>query len=231
MIYTFTSRPCPRQEFTSLDCISCISRTPAHSLAAERTEHARLLRISLEVEREIDEEYQRRQDDADDFFDRWSVDSDGNWNDRRLDEIDRFYRPEVGGTPAMSFSIPIYDGLDGRTRHLTLDVPAGWLHNPTLADVAVEGQHMHEDGSHGSDVLRAMLRSTILQHSDEAALAHADPTGELAAEASLRRFEQAALQAAPSDNFARPVNGAAFEAPASPMSVASTITADYDPLG
>ena len=59
-------------------------------------------------------------------------------------------------------------------------------------------------------------------------LARADPTGELAAAASLRRFEQAARMAEPSETFARPVGNTSFEAPASPMSVASTIPAEID---
>ena len=80
----------------------------------------RLLQISLEVEREIDNDYEMLQADADDFFDAWSVDSDGNWHDRRDDTRDLYQ-----GMPSMTFNIPIFDGVDNRVRQLEIGIPSG----------------------------------------------------------------------------------------------------------
>ena len=73
------------------------------------------------------------QADADDFFDSWSVDSDGNWHDRFDDRRDAH---QV--MPSMTFNIPIFDGLDNRVRRLEIGIPPGWLANPLLSDLVVE---------------------------------------------------------------------------------------------
>ena len=99
LIFNFVSRLCPHHSFSALLSISRLSRTPAHAFAAERVEHLRLLKINLEVEREIDNDYEMLQDAADEFFDTWSIDSDGNWHDRRAEALDRFHRHDLIDMP------------------------------------------------------------------------------------------------------------------------------------
>ena len=76
---------------------------------------------------------------------------------------------------------------------------------------------MIDDGSHGSEVLRTLMRNTVFPYTGDTAFITVDP-------------------AAPQDAAAAPDsprhNGrvASFEAPASPMSVASTVPAEYDPM-
>ena len=81
-LFLYISADCPFHSFSALLDISCVSRTAAIALAGVRAEHLRLLLISLDVEMEMDIDHEMAQQAADDFFDSWSVDSDGHWHDR-----------------------------------------------------------------------------------------------------------------------------------------------------
>ena len=203
LIFNFISDFCPHHSFSSLSDISCLSRIPAHALSSEQVEHARLLQINLEVEREIDNNYEMLQDAADEFFDTWSIDSGGNWHDRRDDTRDMYH-----AMPSMTFNIPIHDGPDNRVRQIRIGIPSGWLANPILSDVVVEGQPLLDDG--GSSVLATLMRNTVF------------PMPVPSPEATVNET--------PHSPSRHPARIPSFEAPASPMSVASTVAADYDPM-
>ena len=116
----------------------------------------------------------------------------------------------------MTFNVPIHDGIDNRVRQLRIGVPAGWLANPILSDVVVEGQRLLDDD--GSSVLATLMRNTVFPFTDDTVFLTTESPPE------TTDIEQ------PHSPSRRNARIPTFEAAASPMSVASTIAADYDPM-
>ena len=81
-IFQFVSAPGAGWSLTALEDVSGVCRTSAIALSFERSDHAWALRCDLEAEHQIEEEDAIMQANADEFFDTWSVDSDGNWHER-----------------------------------------------------------------------------------------------------------------------------------------------------
>ena len=93
----------------------------------------------------------------------------------------------------------------------------GGFSNPILSDVVVEGQRLVQDGPDGSEVLRALMRHTVFPFTDDTTFLTVETPPENNG-------------TDPPNSPSRNVGYASFEAPASPMSVASTVPADYDPM-
>ena len=109
----------------------------------------------------------------------------------------------------MTFDIPIFDGLDNRIRRLEIGIPGGWLANPILSDVIVDGQPMIEPS--GGSILPILMRNTVFPS--------VFPVPEDSAPAETRSPERTSR-----------IDPAAHGDSSSPMSAASTIPADFDPL-
>ena len=112
--------------------------------------------------------------------------------------------------PPMTFRFPIFDGSDNSVRPLEIAVPAGWLHNPELSAVRVEGAPLLEPS--GSSILPILFQNTVNLHS---------------VFLSPERFglELPTSSSSSHDALFHPP----FEAPASPMSTASTGVEEHDP--
>ena len=147
-------------------------------------EYLRLLTVNLEVEKQIEMEIDediRLREDADAFYETWSIDSDGNWHDRAARQIDEgHHRPFV--------EIPIYDNSELQLRRLRLALPSSPMFSrpifPTSRPVARSPTE-----AENTDILMDRSPATAV------------------------RF---------------PVSPQ--ERDVSPMSVASTIPADFDPM-
>ena len=184
MIFFYTSEDFPLLSFSALLELSAVSRMPAKALSAVRAEYLRLLTVSLEVEKQIEMEIDediRFREDADAFYETWSIDSDGNWHDREARRIDEgHHRPFV--------EIPIYDNSELQLRRLRLALPSSPMFSRPVFPAS-----------------RPVARSpTEAENTD--ILMNRSP-------ATAVRF---------------PVSPQ--ERDVSPMSVASTIPADFDPL-
>ena len=117
-LFMMVSSDCPFDSFTALSEISAVSRTAAHALAPWRFEHMRLLRVNLEVEEEEDLAHAEALQDAEDFWDLWSVDSDGHWHDRY---DDRRWTYQV--IPELAVEFTTTELVEFRIRRLAMSFP------------------------------------------------------------------------------------------------------------
>ena len=132
MIFLFVSDDCPSHSLTALIEISGIMKRSASALLPRRAEHLRLLLLNLEADHQLDVEMEiedELNEQADAFFETWSIDSDGHWHDRR-DRVEdaltvqQRFRDVFSSTMQPRVVIDMYDPVELRTRRLELAWPS-----------------------------------------------------------------------------------------------------------